>query len=170
MQNLKELIPTYEDFPKKGIAFKDILEVLQDPIIFKEIVKNMSRSKFIENSEAIIAIDSRGFIFGAAISLFTSKPIIFARKSGKLPGDLIEEEYDLEYGKDSLSIQKKALNKYNSFVIVDDLIATGGTVKCVDNLLKKCKKKLVGVLVVIELVELDARKKLSFPLESVLAI
>ena len=77
MQKLKELIPTYYDFPEKGIAFKDILEVLQDPIVFKEIVKKMSASKFIENSEAIIAIDARGFIFGAAISLYTSKPIVF---------------------------------------------------------------------------------------------
>ena len=170
MQKLKELIPTYYDFPEKGIAFKDILEVLQDPIVFKEIVKKMSASKFIENSEAIIAIDARGFIFGAAISLYTSKPIVFARKPGKLPGDLLEGDYKLEYGKNSLSIQKKAIDRFRSFVIIDDLIATGGTVMCVGSLLKKYKKQVVGILTVVELVDLKARGKLKFPLESLISI
>ena len=80
----------------------------------------MSSNKVIKNSEAIISIEARGFIFGSAISLQASKPMIVARKPGKLPGDLIQENYNLEYGKSSLSIQKEALEKFNSFAIVDD--------------------------------------------------
>ena len=170
MESLKELIPTYKDFPEEGVAFKDVLEVLQDPSIFKEIVTNMSTSKFIKNSEAIIAIDARGFIFGSAISLYTSKPIIFARKPGKLPGDLTQENYKLEYGKNSLSIQKKALKRYNSFVIIDDLVATGGSAECVGNIVKKNKKKILGLLAVVELKKLGARSKLTFPIESLVSI
>ena len=113
MDQLKRIISSYKDFPKKGIVFRDVLEILQDPIIFNEVIKNMSNVDFLLNSDAIISIDARGFIFGSAISLYTSKPIIFARKPGKLPGELISNSYDLEYGKNSLSIQKKCLDKFS---------------------------------------------------------
>ena len=82
----------------------------------------MSSSQIIKNSEAIISIDARGFIFGSAISLQASKPMIVARKPGKLPGEIFEEKYNLEYGENSLSLQKKALTRYNSYAIVDDLL------------------------------------------------
>ena len=85
----------------------------------------MSSSNFLKNAEAIVSIDARGFIFGSAVALESSKPMIVARKPGKLPGHLLTREYDLEYGKNSLSIQNNALKKFNSFVIVDDLLATG---------------------------------------------
>ena len=109
MKNLESLIKTYNDFPKKGIAFKDILGIIQDSEAFKELILKMSSNKVIKSSEAIISIEARGFIFGSAISLQASKPMIVARKPGKLPGELIQENYNLEYGKNSLSIQKKAL-------------------------------------------------------------
>ena len=131
IDGLNELIDTYKDFPKKGIEFKDVLGIIQEPKVFKELILKMSSSQIIKNAEAIISIDARGFIFGSAISLQTAKPMIVARKPGKLPGKLLEENYSLEYGENSLSIQKKALQKYTSFAIVDDLLATGGTVKCV---------------------------------------
>ena len=120
----------------------------------------------VENAEAIISIDARGFIFGAAISLQASKPMIVARKPGKLPGEIIEKNYNLEYGKNSLSIQKKALQKYNSFVIVDDLLATGGTVDCVSKILKSKNKEVAGLLVVVELINLKGKFRLDFPVES----
>ena len=131
MKKLEDLITTYKDFPKKGIDFKDVLGIIQEPSIFKELILKMSESQIIKNSEAIISIDARGFIFGSAISLISSKPMVVARKPGKLPGDLIKQNYNLEYGENSLSIQKSVLRKYNSFAIVDDLLATGGTVNCV---------------------------------------
>ena len=92
--------------------------------------------------------------------------MIVARKPGKLPGELITEKYKLEYGGNSLSIQKNSLKKYNSYAIVDDLLATGGTVECVANLLKRNNKKILGLLTVVELVTLKGRNKFNFPVES----
>ena len=170
MKNLEDLILSYKDFPKKGIDFKDVLEILQYPDIFQDVILKMSSNKFLKNAEAIISIDARGFIFGSAIALESSKPMIVARKPGKLPGHTFTKEYDLEYGKNSLSIQSKALKKFNSFVIVDDLLATGGTVNSVSSLLKDQKKDILGLLTVIELIELKGRSKLKFPVEAIISI
>ena len=169
MKKLEDLISTYKDFPKKGIYFKDLLEIIQYPDIFKELIFEMSSCLFLKNAEAIISIDARGFIFGSALALQSSKPMLAARKPGKLPGELVTREYDLEYGKNSLSIQKNALKKFNSFVIVDDLLATGGTVNCVAELLKKEKKEIIGVLTVVELKDLSARSKLNLPIQSIIS-
>ena len=130
----------------------------------------MSSSEIIKNADAIISIDARGFIFGSAISLESSKPMILARKPGKLPGELSEEKYSLEYGENSLSVQKKALQKYNSYAIVDDLLATGGTVNCVSKLIKSNNKKVTGLLVVVELKDLKGRFKLDFPVDASVCI
>ena len=170
MKRLEDLILTYKDFPKKGIDFKDVLGILQDPIIFRKLILKMSESKIIKNSEAIISIDARGFIFGSAISLQSSKPMIVARKPGKLPGELVTQSYSLEYGDNSLSIQKNALLKYNSFAIVDDLLATGGTVNCVSDLLQRNGKKILGLLTVVELSGLNGRNRFNFPVESMLCL
>ena len=166
MKKLKELISTYKDFPKKGINFKDVLEIIQEPEVFNELIQKMSASQILKQSEAIISIDARGFIFGSAIALKSSKPMIVARKPGKLPGEIVTEKYNLEYGENSLSIQKNSLRKYNSYVIVDDLLATGGTVECVANLLKRYDTKIFGLLTVVELVGLKGRTKFNFPVES----
>ena len=170
MENLKKFISTYKDFPKKGIEFKDVLGIIQEPSIFNELILNMSSSNIIKNAEAIISIDARGFIFGAAISLQASKPMIVARKPGKLPGELLEKKYSLEYGKNSLSIQKTALDKYSSYAIVDDLFASGGTTNCVSDILQSNKKEVMGILVVVELKELRGRSKLNFPVESIICL
>ncbi len=166
MKGLENIIETYKDYPKKGIEFKDVLGIIQEPLIFKELILKMSSSQIIKNAEAIISIDARGFIFGSAISLQASKPMIVARKPGKLPGDLAEKNYSLEYGKNTLSIQKKALKKYSSYAIVDDLLATGGTVNCVSDILESNNKKVVGILVVIELLKLEGKLDLKVPIES----
>ena len=166
MKELQELIRSYKDFPKKGINFKDVLEIIQEPEVFHNLILNMSSSHIVEKSEAIISIDARGFIFGAAIALQSSKPMIVARKPGKLPGELLTEKYNLEYGENSLSIQKNSLKKYKSYAIVDDLLATGGTVDCVANLLKRENKEILGLLTVVELVTLNGRSKFNFPVRS----
>jgi len=170
MEKLVSLIKTYYDFPKKGIAFKDILGILQEPEVFRELIFEMSSNHVIKNSEAIISIEARGFIFGSAISLQACKPMIVARKPEKLPGDLIQEKYNLEYGKSSLSIQKEALKKFNSFAIVDDLLATGGTINCVDNLIRNSGKEITGCITVVELLKLKGRNKFNFPVESIIKI
>ena len=170
MKKLEDLILTHEDFPKRGINFKDVLGIIQYPDIFKELILKMSSNQFLKNAEAIISIDARGFIFGSAVALESSKPMIVARKPGKLPGRIITREYDLEYGKNSLSIQTNALKKFNSFVIVDDLLASGGTVNCVSSLLKDQKKEILGLITVVELKELKGRSKLDFPVKSVISL
>jgi len=165
-KKLVDLIETYKDFPKTGIEFKDVLGIMQEPKIFRELIQMMSSSQIIKDAEAIISIDARGFIFGSAISLEASKPMIVARKPGKLPGEIYKKKYSLEYGENSLSVQKKALQKYNSFAIVDDLLATGGTVNCVSNILKKYNKEISGLLVVVELKELGGSLRFNFPVKS----
>ena len=168
MKELVDLIKTYKDFPKKGVDFKDVLGIIQDPKVFSEIILSMSSSQIVKKADAIISIDARGFIFGSAISLQASKPMIVARKPGKLPGEILKRNYSSEYSVNSLSVQKESLQKYKSFAIVDDLLATGGTVNCVSELLKSNKKEVVGLLVVVELLELKGRSKLDFPIESTL--
>ncbi len=170
MKKLEDLILTYQDFPKKGIDFKDILEILQYPDIFQELILKLSSNQLLNNAEAIISIDARGFIFGSAVALESSKPMIVARKPGKLPGPLLTREYDLEYGKNSLSIQKNALKKFNSYVVIDDLLATGGTVNCVSKLLQEQRKKVVGLITVVELSKLKGRSKLNFPVYSIISL
>ena len=170
MKNLESLIKTYNDFPQKGIAFKDILGLIHDPEVFRELILKMSSNKVIKGSEAIISIEARGFIFGSAISLQTSKPMLVARKPGKLPGELLKENYYLEYGKSTLSIQKESLEKFNSYVIIDDLLATGGTIECVANLIRKSGKEVIGSVTVVELLELNGRCRFDFPVESMLRI
>ena len=170
MKSLKEFIDTYKDYPKKGIEFKDVLGIIQEPKIFKELIVKMASSQIIKNAEAIISIDARGFIFGSAISLQASKPMIVARKPGKLPGELVEKNYCLEYGENTLSIQKKALKKYSSYAIVDDLLATGGTVNCVSKILKTNNKEVTGALIVVELEDLKARNNLDIPVQSIISL
>lgn len=159
-------IKNYIDFPKKGILFKDISPILQDPKIFKKLIENMSSAKLFKMCDCIIAVDARGFVFGSAIAFNIEKPLIMARKPGKLPGKLSEKSYNLEYGKNSLSIQKDVLSKYNNFAIVDDLLATGGTVDCIFQILKESNKNIVGLSVVIELEFLKGRERFSFPVSS----
>ena len=165
-KNPKNLIKDYPDFPKKGIIFKDVLPILQKPNEFSELIKSMSTNEICHKAEAIIAIDARGFIFGTALSVLTSKPMIVARKPGKLPGNTISKSYKLEYGENSLSIQKESLKNYASYLIVDDLLATGGTVYCVAEILKEQKKEVTGLSVVVELAALNAKDKLPFPVHS----
>ena len=166
MNTLKKIIDNYPDFPKKGINFKDIQPILKDPEIFKKLINDMSSWEPLQDCDAIIAIDARGFIFGTSIAYKINKPLIMARKIGKLPGELLEGKYELEYGSNILSIQKKSLDEFKDFVIVDDLLATGGTVNCVANILASENKNILGLSVVIELEELYGRKSLSFPVRS----
>ena len=170
MKKLQDLILTYKDFPKDGVDFKDVLEILKYPDIFKELILKMSSNQFLKDAEAINSIDARGFIIGSAVALESSKPMVVARKPGKLPGHLLTREYDLEYGKNSLSIQRDALKKFNSFVIVDDLLATGGTVNCVSRMLQDQRKEILGLITVIELNKLKGRSKFDFPVQSIISL
>ena len=164
---LKNQIKTYPNFPKEGILFRDILPILQDPYAFKYLIEIFAQDAICKNSDSLLSIDARGFLIGSALALKLNKPHVVARKPGKLPGELFTEKYNLEYGSDSLSIQKEALDKYNSFTIIDDLLATGGTVECVSKLIYKNHKRVSGLCVVVELKDLKGRSKFNFPVNSI---
>ena len=170
MNSLKSCIDDYPDFPKTGILFKDILPLLQNPSVFSSLIKDMAKWEAYKECDSIIAIDARGFIFGSAIAFHLSKPLILARKPGKLPGDILEKSYQLEYGNNSLAIQRKALENFERFVIVDDLLATGGTVSCIVDILSSVNKSILGLSVVVELKELNGKEKFDFPVDSQLVI
>ena len=163
---LKKKIGSYKDFPTKNILFRDITPILRDPKVFSELIKQMSERAIIRDAECIVAVDARGFIFASSISYYLSKPFILARKPGKLPGELVESSYRLEYGKNSLGIQLESIESFKSFAIVDDLLATGGTAKAVANLLNKQSKLITGLSVVVELGALNARSKFNFDVSS----
>lgn len=165
-EKLNAVIKDYPDFPKKGIIFKDISPIFHNPPLFEELLNKLSEVSFLHDSDALVAIDARGFILGSALSYLIKKPLILARKKNKLPGELIEKNYELEYGIDSLSIQKDAINKFERFTIIDDLLATGGTAKCVNDIIKSANKIVSGLIVIIELEFLDAKGKLPFPVYS----
>ena len=163
---LDKKIKTYPDCPKKGIIYRDVLPILSYPDVFSKLIDEMSKAAIYKHCDSIIAVDARGFIFGSAIAFKLNKPLIVARKPNKLPGQIISREYDLEYGKNSLSLSMESLDRFNKFVIVDDLIATGGTVECIYNLIKSQNKMILGLSVVIELLALKAREKFDFPIIS----
>ena len=163
---LHELLKTYKDFPKEGILFRDLMPVFEEPAVFAKLIEDMASIPIFEKADAIIAIDARGFLLGSSIALKLEKPMIVARKTGKLPGELISRNYNLEYGSNSLSIQKDALIAHKNYVIVDDLLATGGTVQCVSEIVKSLNKKILGLSVVIELSELSGKAVLDFPVFS----
>ncbi len=170
MSDLNNYIKSYRDFPNQGIVFRDVLALLQEPELFNNLISKMSSTKIITDAEAIISIDAREFIFGTAKSLNTSKPMIVARKKGKLPGELVFKNYNLEYGNDSLYVQKESLLRYKSYVIVDDVLATGGTANCVKEIITDNQKLVTGLSVVLEIKKLNGRKKVSLPVASQIQI
>tara|TARA_Y100000991_G_scaffold183446_1_gene146932 strand:- start:41 stop:559 length:519 start_codon:yes stop_codon:yes gene_type:complete len=165
-ERLKNSIKDYPDFPKEGIIFKDITPIFINPELFSDLIDKITKYPFFNNTDAIIAIDARGFIFGSAIAKTCKKPLILARKKNKLPGLVIERSYGLEYGNDKLCIQESAISSFKKFVIVDDLLATGGTVKCVMDMLRTKKKEILALSVIVELTFLKGSKNLDIPIYS----
>ena len=170
MKEILEYITNYDDFPQKGIIFKDLFGILREPNIFKSLIDRMASSQEIQDSDAILAIEARGFIFGSALAFHSGKPMIVARKPNKLPGELLMKKYDLEYGANILAIQQNSIENYQNFNIVDDVLATGGTAKCVSDLLLSVGKKITGYSMVVEIKSLKGRKKLIRPVNSQLLI
>ena len=168
IEKLKNTLRNYPDFPKKGILFKDVLTILKDPKLFSKLIDTISNFDIVQNSDSIVAIDARGFIFGSALSLFIKKPLIFARKPGKLPGELISNTYELEYGSNTLCLQKDSLDGFDKFCIIDDLLATGGTAASVEELILSQNKSVTGLVVVVELSSLEGRKKFKSEVSSVI--
>lgn len=168
MKTVKDYILTIPDFPNPGIMFRDVTSVLDSPEGLKLSIDELY--KLIDNVEfdAIAGIESRGFIFGAPLAYKAGTSFIPIRKKGKLPRETVEESYDLEYGKAIIEIHKDAIKPGDKVVIIDDLIATGGTVEAAAKLVERLGGKVVKVIFLIELEGLKGRERLAkYNLDSV---
>lgn len=161
MVDFKKYIRSVPDFPKEGINFYDITTLLQDPVGFNAAIAEMEKSIIQKNPSKLVCIESRGFIFGAALCSRLNLGFIPVRKPGKLPYKIIAEEYELEYGTDKVEIHADAVCADDRVVIVDDLLATGGTMEATCNLVEKLKGEIVGISTVIDLNFLPWREKLE---------
>ena len=167
--NLYDFIDEIQDFPKKGILFKDISPLLEDKNAFKSLILKMIQEIKNYKIDLIAGIDSRGFLFSTLLAHQLNIGSIMIRKPNKLPGDVIEKNYELEYGNSSLSLQKKRNLDGKNLLIVDDLLATGGTVKCAEELIFEAGGKVVLTMVAIELNGLKGREKIKSDVFSVLS-
>lgn len=159
--DLAQHIRNVPDFPKPGIQFKDITTLLMVPEAFREVTNQLANRYRDLAPDAIVGVDARGFIFGATLAHELGLPLITARKQGKLPADTVAEEYDLEYGTAIIEIHRDAIQPGQRVIIVDDLLATGGTVEAVARLVAQLGGEVVEAAFVVELPPLGGREKLS---------
>ncbi len=161
LENVRSIIRDVPDFPKPGILFKDITPVLNDPAVFRQVVDAFSARVKEKKATKVAVIESRGFLFGAPVAHALGLGIVPIRKKGKLPYHTIEESYALEYGTATLEIHEDALGKSDRVVIIDDLLATGGTALAAAHLVEKLGGKVVDIEFLVELAFLEGRKKLT---------
>ena len=157
----KKHVREVPDFPKKGILFYDITTLLMKPDVFNTMINEMAERVKGMDIDKIAGIESRGFIFGAPLAQKLGKPFILVRKPGKLPYKTVKYEYSLEYGKDTIEMHADAVEKDDRILLVDDLLATGGTIQAAANLVKECGGTVAGLLFAIELEFLKGRDKLA---------
>ena len=161
MENFKKYVSEIHDFPKKGIVFKDINPIYKDPKIWKELM--IPLEKLISNTKPdyIVGIESRGFISASALAFKHDIGFIAMRKQNKLPGKVIGIDYQLEYGQDRLEIQQDIIEQDSKLIIMDDLLATGGTASAAADLIRKAGGNLIGFGFLVELLNLGGRKRLD---------
>lgn len=161
MEQLKKRIRNIPDFPKKGIQFKDITTLLSDPSSFQRAIDLMAHRHFDNGIEAVVGVEARGFIMGAAMAYKLGTGVLLVRKPGKLPHRTVSATYDLEYGKDRLEIHEDAIRPGMRVIVADDVLATGGTMAAVVGLLEKLGAKIVECCFLAELTELKGREKIK---------
>ena len=161
VEDLKKYIRDVPDFPKKGIIFKDITTLLKEGQIFKSVIDSLFERYQNKSIDKIVAIESRGFIFGGALAYRLGAGFVPVRKKGKLPSETHSVNYDLEYGTDTLEIHCDAIKSGEHILLLDDLLATGGTAKAVSELIEKMGGKIVELAFLIELEFLHGRDKLK---------
>lgn len=157
----QERIRTVPDFPKKGILFYDITPVLQDTTAMKQVVQQMAAPYQNQKIDFVVGIESRGFIFGSLLAQELNAGFVPIRKQGKLPHETMKQEYELEYGEAVIEIHKDAFGKGDRVLIVDDLLATGGTSRAAAFLVEKLGAEVAGICFLIELTFLNGRKNLD---------
>jgi adenine phosphoribosyltransferase len=161
MDALKDKIRHVPDFPKAGILFYDVTTLLRDPEGFKMAVDAMASPYRGRGIQTVVGVESRGFILGAAVADRIGAGFVPVRKLGKLPAKTIRASYDLEYGSDSLEMHQDAIERGQKVLIVDDLLATGGTAKATVDLVKQLGGQVAGITFLIELVDLNGRSRLQ---------
>jgi adenine phosphoribosyltransferase len=161
MRALKARIRNVVDFPRKGIQFKDITTLLADPASFQRAIDLMAHRHFDERIDAVIGVEARGFIMGAAMAYKLGTGVILVRKPGKLPYKTVSATYALEYGKDRLEIHEDAIRKGMRVIVADDVLATGGTMEAVVGLLEKLGAEIVECCFLAELTALKGRSRLK---------
>lgn len=167
--NFNDYIATVEGFPQEGISFKDITPLLRDKEAFSAAIKELAGYAKELGANVVVGPESRGFIFGCPIAYELNAGFVPVRKPGKLPRESVSINYDLEYGSNTLCMHADALNPGDKVVIVDDLLATGGTIEASIKLIQKLGAEVVGVLFLIELDALEGRKKFpNVPVKSLL--
>ena len=157
---LKDYIRSIPDYPKKGILFRDITTLIKDKNAFSECINQIVEKTKKYNFDKIAAIESRGFVFASAVSYILRKPFIMLRKKNKLPADVHSVEFELEYGKATIEVHKDSIDKGDSILIIDDLIATGGTAEAAAKLVEISKGKVAGFIFVINLFDLNGSDSL----------
>jgi len=172
MPDLKSSIRTIPDFPKPGIMYRDITTLLTDATGLAEAVKQLSAPYREQEITKVAGIDARGFIFGTAVAIELGVGFVPVRKMGKLPFDTFEQDYDLEYGTDTLQIHADALGEMDRVLLIDDLIATGGTAEAAVKLLRRTACEIIGAAFLIDLPELGGVKRLEalgVPVKAIMA-
>ncbi len=171
METISGLIRDIKDFPKQGIVFKDITPVLKSPEAFAEVIEIMSTRYLKAKPDYVVAVESRGFIFGSALAYRLGCGIVPVRKKGKLPYQTIEASYDLEYGTATMEIHSDALQKGDKVLLIDDLLATGGTAGAAIRLVEKLGARIIGVEFLVELAFLNGRKNIpKHPVNSIIVV
>ena len=161
MKKVEDYIRSIPDFPEPGIIFRDVTSVLQDADGLKLAIDEMAKLLEGVECDVIAGAESRGFIFGMPLAYLLHKPFVLIRKAGKLPCETVEKTYDLEYGTATIEIHKDAIKPGDKVVLLDDLIATGGTMKAAAELVEELGGEVVEMLFLIELVDLKGREVLS---------
>ncbi|MCG2717455.1 MAG: adenine phosphoribosyltransferase [Nanoarchaeota archaeon] len=159
--DLKSKIRDVPNFPKEGIVFKDITTLLQDPKAFRQSIEQLKEHYKDQQIDVIVGPESRGFIFGIVLAYELGVSFVPIRKPGKLPAETLSQEYVLEYGTDKIEIHKDSIEKGKKVLVVDDLLATGGTSEAASKLIKKLEGDIVGFAFLIELCFLKGREKLK---------
>ena len=169
MKDLKDAIRSIPDFPKKGILFRDITTLLQDKECFKRAIDQLGERYINKEIDVIVAVEARGFVIGGGLAYKLGCGIVPVRKKGKLPFETHQASYELEYGTDTLEIHRDAIKPGDRVLIVDDLLATGGTALAAIELVNKVQGKIVEINFLVELVDLNGREKLkNYPVFSLI--
>tara|TARA_B100000900_G_C20597282_1_gene723951 strand:- start:2893 stop:3414 length:522 start_codon:yes stop_codon:yes gene_type:complete len=161
MDQIKNIIRTIPNFPKPGINFKDITTLLNNPNAFKEVIQKFYNKFAEKNVDVVVGVESRGFIFGAPLALKLNCPFVIMRKPGKLPSKTISEEYKLEYGHDHLEIHTDSIKNGDKVLIIDDLLATGGTANAAKKLVERLGGDLISFCFLIKLNGLGSENKID---------